>query len=123
MRAEQDFWRWLADYERLTQNESASLGAKDFDELAATQACKDSLLAKLTSTALEAGIDRRSVELSRRIDLLIASESRNLQLVCEMVAGATLERQSLDAARVRLRELGSIYVSENVERTAFSALV
>ena len=123
MRAEQDFWRLLSDYERLTQNESASLGANDFDEVAAIQSCKDSLLAKLVTTASEAGLDRRSAELARRIDLVIASEERNLQLVGETVARAGLERLSLDAARMRLRELGSIYVPEKTERPAFSALV
>ena len=123
MRAEQDFWRLLTDYERLTQNESAALGAKDFDELAAIHSCKDVLLSKLTTTASEAGLDRRSAELSRRIDLLIASEERNLQLVGEMVARTVLERQSLDAARLRLRELGSIYLPEKTERPSFSAFV
>ncbi len=123
MRAEQDFWRLLTDYERLTQNESASLGAEDFGEVAAIQSCKDSLLAKLVTTAAEAGLDRRSAELARRIDLAIASEERNLRLVGEMVARAGLERQSLEAARMRLRELGSIYVPEKTERPAFSALV
>ena len=94
MRAEQDFWRLLADYERLTQNESAALGAKDFEELAAIHSCKDALLAKLIATAREAGLDRRSAELARRIDLVIASEERNAQLVGEMVAHAILERAS-----------------------------
>ena len=123
MRAERNFWRLLTDYERLTQNESAALGAQDFDEVAAIQSCKDSLLLKLTTTAREAGLDRRTVELARRVDLLIASEERNLQLVGERVARAGLERQSLDAARMRLRELGSIYLPEKADRTAFSALV
>ena len=123
MRAGQDFWRLLADYERLTQNESAALGAKDFEEVAAVQSCKDFLLAELIVTAREAGLDRSSAELARRIDLLIAHEERNAKLVGEMVAHAILERQSLDAARLRLRELGSIYLPEKSERTAFSALV
>ena len=123
MRAEQDFWRLLTEYERLTQNESASLGAKDFDGLAAIHSSKDALLAKLIATAHEAGLDRRSAQLARRIDLLIASETRNEKLLGEMVARACLERQSLDAARLRLRELGSIYLPEKSERTAFSALV
>ena len=123
MRAGQDFWRLLADYERLTQNESAALGARDFGEVAAVQSCKDFLLAELIATARAAGLDRSSAELARRIDLLIASEERNAKLVGEMVAHAILERQSLDAARMRLRELGSIYLPEKAERTAFSALV
>lgn len=123
MRAEQDFWRLLSDYERLTQNESASLAGKDFDEVAAIQSCKDSLLGKLTASASEAGLDRRCAELSRRIDLVIASEEQNEKLVGKMMLEAGLERQSLDAARVRLRELSSIYLPEKAERTAFSAVV
>lgn len=123
MRAERDFWRLLADYERLTQNESVALGAQDFDEVASIQSCKNSLLVRLTATASEAGLDRRTAELARRIDIVIASEERNEKLAGEMVARAGLERQSLDAARMRLRELGSIYLPEKAGRTAFSALV
>ena len=123
MDAERNFWRLLADYERLTQNESVSLGARDFDEVESIQLCKDPLLVKLESYASEAGLDRRNAELSRRIDIVLASERRNEKLVGAMVARAGLERQSLEAARLRLRELGSVYVPEKSERTAFSAHV
>ena len=123
MRAEQDFWRLLADYERLTQNESASLEGKDFDEVAAIQSCKNALLGKLTETASEAGLDRRSAELARRIDGVIDSEMRNEKLVGQMIAQAGIERHNLEAAQLRLRELSSIYLPEKTERTAFSVVV
>ena len=123
MRAERDFWRLLSDYERLTQNETVSLVAENFSEVDAIQTCKDALLVKLSLFATEAGLDRRNRELSRRIDLVLDGERGNEKLVAAMVARAAMERQSLEAARLRLRELGSIYVHEKSERQSFSALV
>ena len=123
MDAARNFWRLLADYERLTQNESVSLAARDFAEVESILVCKDLLLVKLESYANEAHLDRRNAELSRRIDLVLASERRNEKLIGAMVARAGLERRSLEAARLRLRELGGAYLSEKSGRTAFSAHV
>ena len=123
MRAERDFWRLLTEYERLTQNETVSLGSEDFAEVEAIQTCKDAQLVKLSLFATEAGLDRRNRELSRRIDLVLDGERGNERLVAAMVARAAMERQSLDAARLRLRELGSIYIHEKSERRTFSAIV
>lgn len=123
MGAERDFWRLLTEYERLTQNETVSLGSQDFAELATIHSCKDAVLVKLSAFAREAGLDRSNPELSRRIDLILESERKNEKRVGAMVARAGLERQSLDAARLRLRELESIYVPEKSERRSFSALV
>ena len=123
MDAARNFWRLLADYERLTQNESVSLAARDFVEVESIQSCKDLLLVKLESYASEAQLDRRNAELSSRIDVVIESERRNEKLIGAMVARASLERRSLEAARQRLRELGSAYLFEKSGRTAFSAHV
>ena len=106
MGAERDFWRLLTEYERLTQNETVSLGSEDFGEVDAIQTCKDALLVKLSLFATEAGLDRRNRELSRRIDLVIEGERGNEKLVAAMVARAAMEKQSLDAARQRLRGAG-----------------
>lgn len=123
MGTERDFWRLLTDYERLTQNETVSLGSEDFADVETIQACKDALLVKLSLFATEAGLDRRNRELSRRIDLIIEGERANERLVAAMVARATMEKQSLEAARLRLRELGSIYVHEKSGHRSFNALV
>ena len=123
MDAARNFWRLLADYERLTQNESVSLAARDFVEVESIQSCKDLLLVKLESYASEAQLDRRNAELSSRIDVVIESERRNEKLIGAMVARAGLERRSLEAARQRLRELGGAYLFEKSRRTAFSAHV
>ena len=123
MRAERDFWRLFTEYERLTQNETVSLNSEDFTEVEAIQTCKDALLVKLSLFATEAGLDRRNRELSRRIDLVLDGERGNEKLVAAMVARAAMVRQSLDAARLRLRELGSIYVPEKSQRRSFSAFV
>ena len=123
MDAERDFWRLLTDYERLTQNETVSLRSEDFAGVDAIQNCKDAVLVKLSLFATEAGLDRQNPELSRRIDLVLDGERSNEKLVAAMVARAAMERHTLDAARARLRELGSIYVHEKSQRRSFSALV
>ena len=41
MATERDFWRLLADYERLTIDESASLGAGDFAARARSLSTRD----------------------------------------------------------------------------------
>ena len=123
MGAERDFWRLLTEYERLTQNETVSLGSEDFAEVDAIHTCKDALLVELSLFATEAGLDRRNRELSQRIDLVIEGERGNEKLVAAMVARAAMEKQSLDAARQRLRGLGSIYVREKPEHPSFTAFV
>ncbi len=123
MRAEQHFWRLLTDYERLTQNEAASLGAGDFEEIAAIQARKDFLLEKLQSLALEAGLDRGNQELSRRVDVVLANQTRNKKLIDAMLKRARAERQNLEAARQRLRGLGTHYKPAGIPRAGFSTRV
>ncbi len=123
MSAERDFWRLLAEYERLTRDESFSLKSEDFAEVDALQNCKDTVLEKLEALAGEAGLDRRNAELARRIDVLIEIERQNEKRVGAMIARDAAQTRSMDAARLRLRRLGNIYVREKSELGAFSAFV
>ena len=119
MRAQPHFWRLLSDYERLTQNEAAALGAEDFEEVDAIHNRKDALLAEMQSLALEAGLNRDNEELARRVDALLAHQARNQQLIDAMLERAHGERQNLEAARHRLRGLGAHYKPAADLRTAF----
>jgi len=122
MIAELDFWRLLGDYERLTKNESAALLAGAFDDLAVIQDLKDPVLESLRVFATSAGLDRTHPELAGRVDQLLRHAERNRKLIETMLSRAHVERQNLDAARQRLRGLGTAYRPSGQE-TAFSARV
>lgn len=122
MLEELEFWRLLSDYERLTKNESAALLAGAFDDLAVIQDLKDPVLDAMRSFARGAGLDRTNSELARRIDQLLVHAERNKKLIETMLSRAHVERQNLDAARQRLRGLGSAYRPE-APHAAFSAHV
>lgn len=123
MIAERDFWRLLADYERLTKDESAALGAGDFDTLAAVQELKDPVLETMRTLAQAAGLDRTNPQLAARVDQVLVHAERNKKLIATMLSRAHIERQSLEAARQRLRGFGSAYRPGPPDRPAFSAHV
>lgn len=123
MRADRDFWRLLADYERLIQNESAAIGAEDFDEVASIQSSKDALLPALRAFASEAGLDRTNDELARRVDAVLKESREHGERVGEMLKDAKSEHQNIAGIRQRLRELGTAYVADKPEHRAFSAHV
>ena len=122
MVADLDFWRLLSDYERLTKNESAALLAGAFEDLAVIQDLKDPVLETMRTFARSAGLDRANSELARRIDQLLVHAERNQKLIETMLSRARVERLNLDAARLRLRGLGSAYRPEMMH-AAFSARV
>jgi DNA repair ATPase RecN len=122
MIAERDFWRLLADYERLTKDESAALGAGDFETLASIQGLKDPVLETMRTLAKTAGLDRTNPQLAARVDQVLVNAERNKKLIETMLSRAHTERQNLDAARQRLRGLGSAYRPPPTH-TAFSAHV
>ncbi len=123
MGAERDFWRLLSEYERLTQNEACALKSEDFAEVEALQECKSSLLGKLGGLLNASRLDRSDEELLRRVASLIESEKRHEKMAGSMLAGAAARKRAIEAARSRLRELGTLYDSDKSERRSFSALV
>lgn len=123
MATERDFWRLLADYERLTIDESAALGGGDFDGLAVLQDLKDPLLETMRTLANDAGLDRTHPELASRVDRALSHAHQNRKLIDNMLSRARTERQNLDAAKLRLRGLGTAYGLDGAERPAFSAHV
>ena len=123
MATERDFWRLLADYERLTIDESASLGAGDFDNLAAIQDLKDPVLDTMRTLAKTAGLDRTHPELAARVDQVLVNAARNRKLIDTMLTRARAERKNLDSGRQRLRGLGSAYRPGPAVSVALSARV
>ena len=116
---EQRFWRGLAAYERLTDDESVAIRARDFDAVADLQSRKPALLDELGVLAAGAGLSRRTPALSSRIERLTATETANAEAVATMLGEARRERQSLDLARQRLRRLHTLYGPEPTRQQSF----
>jgi hypothetical protein len=122
MHAERNFWRLLAAYERLTQDESAAIGAGDFDAVNAIQGTKEAILPTLLVFSTEAGLDRDNAEFVQRIDAILCRLVETEAQLATRLAEARTERLQVDHARQRLRELGGAY-GEKPDRTPFSAHV
>ena len=115
------FWRLLLDYERLTQDESVSIHARDFDAVAAIQAKKPPILEALHKLSRSEGFNLRHPLLVSRIEELIALEQSSAQALQSMIAAAQAERQSIEVASQRLRSLNASYTTHSHEPQTFCA--
>ncbi len=113
------FWRGLAAYERLTDDEAAAVRARDFAAVEDIQSRKPALLDELCVLASGAGLSRRTPALSSRIERLTATETANAEAVAAMLGEARRELQSLDLARQRLRSLNTLYGPEPTRQQSF----
>lgn len=105
------FWRLLADYERISRDETTAIRGEDFETAAAIQALKAVLFATLEDTGRDLGIDRRQPSFHERLEKIAVGERANQAFVKQLLARNTAERKSLDTARSRLRGLLHSYVS------------
>jgi hypothetical protein len=101
--------RLLGEYERLTRDEGAALRARDFTALAETHAFKPGLLYAIVEEGIALGLDRQVVWFNDCLIALAALESDNLNLATRVLSQLTVQRENLEAARKRLRGLGSAY--------------
>lgn len=106
---ERRFWRLLTDYERLAQDESVAIHARDFDAVESIQSRKPALFDELCGLAAKAGLNRQNATLSIRLDALTTLETASSTALAAMLNEARTERQTLDAARQRLRGLNTSY--------------
>ncbi len=118
---EQRFWRLFTDYERLTQDESVAIHARDFDAVDKLQSGKPALFEELCGLAAKVGIDRRNTVLSTRLDALTTLETASEQRLAVMLRETRAERQNLDLVRQRLRGLNSSYGPDSRRPQAFHA--
>ena len=118
---ERRFWRLLTDYERLAQDESVAIHARDFDAVDSLQVRKPPLLDELCALAEKVGLNRGNAALSKRLDALAAIETGSEAALAAMLDGSRLERQNLDSARQRLRSLNTSYGPDPSWHRAFSA--
>lgn len=105
------FWRLLADYERISHDETIAIRGEDFETAATIQALKEVLFATLENNGRDLGIDRRQASIHERLEKIAVGERANLEFVRQLLARNTAERRSLDTARSRLRGLLHSYVS------------
>jgi len=115
------FWRLLLDYERLTQDESVSIHARDFDAVATIQVRKPAILEALHKLSRSEGFNLRHPLLVNRIEELVALEQSSAKALNFMITAARAERQSIEAASQRLRSLNASYTTHSHEHKTFCA--
>jgi|GEM_PF-5780120 len=101
--------RLLGEYERLTRNEGAALRAQDFPALTEMFALKAALLTQITSEGAGLGLDRRVHWLNDCLVALADMERDNVSCAARALVQLKVQRESLAAARQRLRGLGHAY--------------
>lgn len=105
------FWRLLADYERISRDETTAIRGEDFETAAGIQALKAVLFATIEDSGRDLGIDRRQASFHARLEKIATAERANQAFVKQLLARNLAERRSLDTARSRLRGLLHSYVS------------
>ena len=105
------FWRLLADYERISLDETAAIRAEDFETAAGIQVLKATLLAALQDRGRELGIDRRQAPFHERLEKIADGERANEAFVRQLLARNAAERRTLLTARTRLRGLLHSYAT------------
>jgi hypothetical protein len=114
--------RLLGEYERLTLDEGAALRAQDFSALAEVYAFKASLLIQITQEGAELGLDRRVLWFDDRLLALAAMERDNVNFAEHILVQLEVQRESLSAARKRLRGFGNAYRSTGSSSSRLFAL-
>ncbi len=108
--SEKDFWRLLADYEALTQQEAVAIQHENFAALIETQRLKTSIFPGWLQLGARLGISREaSAELDDRLDGLAAVENDNLHALTVIKESARKRLAELAQARVRLQHLRRNY--------------
>jgi hypothetical protein len=118
---ERRFWRLLTDYERLTQDESVAIHARDFDAVDGLQARKPPVLKELCALAGKTGLNRQNAPLAKRLAALERLETSSEEALATMLDESRTERQNLDSARQRLRSLHTSYGPDSHRPQAFCA--
>ena len=113
MSLDQDFWRLLGDYERLTRDETTAIRERDFSALEEANKTKLLIFAELLKIGGMLGLDRGHATLGGRLTLLGEAEQHNVALVRDGIAKSRLEFKMLHAASMRLRAIEHVYATES----------
>ena len=116
------FWRHLADYERISRDETTAIRAEDFETAASIQELKATLFDALHEGGRELGMDRREASFHERLEKIADGERANETFVRQLLARNAAERRTLLTARARLRGLQHSYAPASASGgTAFLA--
>ena len=108
--SEKNFWRLLADYEVLTQQESVAIRHENFPALIEAQRLKTSIFPGWLQLGAQLGMSREAVpELNDRLDGLSAIENENLLGLAAIKESARKRIVELSQARVRLQHVRRNY--------------
>ena len=101
--------RLLGEYERLTRDEGAAIRTQDFSTLAEIQSFKPALFLRIVEEGTLLGLDRRVLWFDECLRALAELEHGNVSVAAQSLRQLTLQRESLESARKRLRGLGHAY--------------
>lgn len=113
MSPEQNFWRLLGDYERLTRDEAAAIWEWQFAALTEIHETKMLILGELVKISRMIGLTRANPAFQNRLRLLGEAQQRNASLVDDGIAKARREYKMLNATSLRLRSIDHVYAADS----------
>ena len=122
--SEKNFWRLLADYEALTQQEAVAIRHENFPVLIETQQLKTSIFPGWLQLGAQLGMSREAnPELNDRLDGLTSVENGNLQALAIIKESARKRIAELAQARVRLQHVRRNYHEKEIPEAAPAGFV
>ncbi len=107
---EKSFWRLLADYEALTQQESVAIRHEHFPSLIDAQRIKTTIFPGWLQLGAELGISREvNAELHERLEAITAQENDNMRALAAIRDTARQRIGELAQARQRLTHVRRNY--------------
>jgi hypothetical protein len=104
-------WRLLADYERLTQDESVALRSHDFACLEAIQECKRALVKGLCDLAKAMGGLDDEPFFRERWSAVLEKQSANAYLAAALLRELEEQRRELEATGGQVRGVARTYAA------------
>ena len=112
---EKSFWRLLADYEALTQQESVAIRHEDFPSLIDAQRIKTTIFPGWLQLGADLGISREvNAELHERLEVVTAQENDNMQALAAIRDSARQRIGELAQARQRLLHVRRNYREKEI---------
>ncbi len=112
---EKSFWRLLADYEALTQQESVAIQHENFPSLINAQRIKTTIFPGWLQLGADLGISREvNAELHERLELITAQENDNMRALAVIRDSARQRIGELAQARQRLQHIRRNYHEKEI---------
>lgn len=113
--SEKSFWRLLADYEALTQQENVAIRHENFPALIEAQGLKSTIFPGWLQLGHALGINREvSAELNDRLENISALENDNMRALAAIRESARQRIGELAQARQRLQHIRRNYHEKEI---------